>query len=382
MTGTGSSTISARFANRTNFNIDYYATPNTQIGTRRIQIMNYSNTTTNKTGLVRADRAGGGVDAMTGLWRSNAAITSIKVTHDTAQFAAGTTFSLYGVAAMSSFGAKATGGQIYQDADYYWHLFDSSGTFTPTTTLTNVDYLVIAGGGGSRATIAGGGGAGGYRTTVGTSGGGASAESKITLNSGTAYTISIGAGGSGYSNGNNTSISGTGLTTRESTGGGCGGYRSSPNGIAGGSGGGAGSSEANGAWAGGAGTANQGYAGATGKGGSLSPTGWHMGAGGGGAGGIAPEITATKTPGGPGLISAIDGVARAGGGGGGTQYGDATFGIGGIGGGGRGGAYFLAPTNGAPGTGSGGGGGGYAGVGDTATSLGGSGVVIIRYPKA
>ena len=99
LTGTGSSAISTRFNNRTNFNIDYYATPNTEISNRIVSIMNYSNTTTYKTGLLRANRAGGGTDATVGLWRSTAAINSITVTHDTAQFAAGSMFTLYGIAA-------------------------------------------------------------------------------------------------------------------------------------------------------------------------------------------------------------------------------------------------------------------------------------------
>jgi hypothetical protein len=99
LSGTGTSAVSDRFANRTNFNIDYYATPNTEIGNRIVQIQNYSNTTTYKTGLVRANRAGGGTDAIIGLWRSTAAITSILITHDTAQFATGSTFTLYGILA-------------------------------------------------------------------------------------------------------------------------------------------------------------------------------------------------------------------------------------------------------------------------------------------
>lgn len=99
LSGTGSAAQSTRFSNRTNFNIDYNATPNTEIGNRIIQIQNYSNTTTNKTALVRSNRAGGGVDAVVGLWRSTAAINEIKITHDTAQFASGSTFTLYGIKA-------------------------------------------------------------------------------------------------------------------------------------------------------------------------------------------------------------------------------------------------------------------------------------------
>ena len=99
LSGTGSAAQSTRFSNRTNFNIDYNAYPNTSVGNRIVQIMNYSNTTTYKTGIVRANSAASGTDAIVGLWRSTAAINSIAITHDTAQFAAGSMFTLYGIAA-------------------------------------------------------------------------------------------------------------------------------------------------------------------------------------------------------------------------------------------------------------------------------------------
>lgn len=99
LAGDGTTATSTRFANRTNFNIDYYATPNTQVGNRVISIQSYSNTTTYKTGLVRASRAGRGTDAMVGLWRSTAAINQITLTCDSDTFAAGSTFTLYGIAA-------------------------------------------------------------------------------------------------------------------------------------------------------------------------------------------------------------------------------------------------------------------------------------------
>lgn len=105
LTGTGTSAISNRWANRTNFNIDYYATPATTPGQRTIHIMNYANSTTYKTAISRADRASGtsysgtaGTDAIVGLWRSTSAITSIKITCDNDNFSSGTTMSLYGIA--------------------------------------------------------------------------------------------------------------------------------------------------------------------------------------------------------------------------------------------------------------------------------------------
>ena len=61
----------------------------------------------------------------------------------------------------------------------------------------SVEYLVVAGGGGGCGNLGGGGGAGGFRTSAGTSGGGASAESSLTLNQSTSYTVTVGAGGVG-----------------------------------------------------------------------------------------------------------------------------------------------------------------------------------------
>ncbi len=59
----------------------------------------------------------------------------------------------------------------------------------------SADFLVVAGGGSGAIRTGAGGGAGGYRTSVGTSGGGGSAESSLTLSTGTPYTVTVGAGG-------------------------------------------------------------------------------------------------------------------------------------------------------------------------------------------
>jgi len=116
-------------------------------------------------------------------------------------------------------------------------------------------YLVAAGGGGSGADSGGGpgGGAGGLRTTYGlTSGGGASAETNLTLATGT-YTITVGAGGAAY-DGSTTAQNGvastiTGVASVSTVGGGAGGdflkSGTAYKGNAGGSGGG--SANSNGA---------------------------------------------------------------------------------------------------------------------------------------
>jgi hypothetical protein len=249
-------------------------------------------------------------------------------------------------------------------------------------------YLVIAGGGGGGTGVAspgrrggGGGGAGGYKNSYAseTSGRNSSTESKITLNSGTTYTITVGAGGSGASsgtgnsgqNGNNSSISGSGLTTITSNGGGYG--TGNANGNSGGSGGGAmaGTGDYPPQYYGGSGTANQGFDGANGN----------INVGGGGGGATENGDTDGVGTGGDGLASSITGssVTRAGGGGaGGTQSagGDGGGGIGGPSGG-----VPLSPGNGTANTGGGGGGGNDEGQGLFGAN-GGSGVVILRLATA
>jgi hypothetical protein len=240
----------------------------------------------------------------------------------------------------------------------------------PATFTT--DFLVIAGGGGGAGSIAasigqGGGGAGGYRTSAGTSGGGASAESQLTLNINTNYTVTVGAGGNGGTSANGTKGSNSVFSTITSEGGGLG------SSGAGGSGGGGRFNNV----AGGAGTANQGFKGGDGV------SGHETGAGGGGAGAVGLN---TATPfglggaGGVGVASSITGssITRAGGGGGGSSI-DGGSAAGGTGGGGAGGSQANG-TAGTVNTGGGGGGGGRPVSGSTTGGAGGSGIVIIKYP--
>lgn len=65
-----------------------------------VQLQNYSNTTTNKTVLIRGNDANSYVTVAAGLYRSNSAITSITLnTSSTANFSSGSTFTLYGIKA-------------------------------------------------------------------------------------------------------------------------------------------------------------------------------------------------------------------------------------------------------------------------------------------
>jgi hypothetical protein len=298
-----------------------------------------------------------------GLWSpsTSAPITSIVFSSTYGSFVAGSTFSMYGIAAFGTTPTavpKASGGDIItNDGTYWYHQFLSSGVFIPNQSLS-CDFLVIAGGGGGAAVSSGGnysapgGGAGGYRTSVGTSGGGGSAESALSLLA-QQYAVTVGAGGTSNLTGSNSVFA-----TITSAGGG-----GTPNGN-GGSGGGAFDF---GTLTPGSGTANQGFAGAA----AASST---SAGGGGGAG----SVGSSARTGGAGITSSISGasVARAGGGGAGWG-GTATAG------GGAGGAASTTQSGSAGTINTGGGGGGASVAGGSASGgAGGSGIVVIRYAMA
>jgi hypothetical protein len=306
-----------------------------------------------------------------GLWTSTSAINAIQIRPYSAgggSFAANSTFSLYGLAAVGTTPAiapKASGGDVIDfDGTYWIHTFLTSGTFTPQTGLT-CDYLVVAGGGGGSSggngAGGGGGGAGGYRTG--------------SLSVATSTTVTIGAGGAGGVSANGTQGANSVFSSITSTGGGFGAVFPSfqnSTGGSGGSGGGA-SSVFNGFTStGGSATSGQGNAGGIG-----TTQGTYAGGGGGGAGAVGSNGGTNGGNGGNGLASSISGtsVTYAGGGGGGTDSGNAAS-SGGTGGGGAG-RYTSAAVSGT--TNRGGGGGGSSGVLSNAGGNGGSGIVIVRY---
>ena len=99
--GTGTTTGSVR-QSTTYIICDWYAALPTGTNDRvttLLNIMNYSNTTTNKTVLIRANNAASGTDAGVGMWRSTAAITSITLLTSNNAFRDGSTFTLYGITA-------------------------------------------------------------------------------------------------------------------------------------------------------------------------------------------------------------------------------------------------------------------------------------------
>jgi hypothetical protein len=280
------------------------------------------------------------------------------------------TYTLYGIKNYTTTlgnSIKATGGSISFDGTYVTHTFNTSGSFTPTQPIL-ADYLVVAGGGGGGGGNGGGGGggAGGYRSFTSQS-----------LSSGTSYTCTVGAGGTGgASRAYGTKGSDTIAFGITSSGGGQGGYFDGIVGTSGGSGGGGGS-KSSGTTSGGAGNAGsyspvEGYAG-----GSGNTASGYAGGGGGGATAVGGNATTTTAGvGGAGGNWLSIGNYYAGGGGGGSNS-TGTPSSGGVGGGGNGTNQTTA-AGGTPGlanTGGGGGGGGDNGSGNA----GGSGIVIIRY---
>jgi hypothetical protein len=101
LTGNGSSASSDRQTSVTSIGTDYngYFDGSDFNQAKIIQIMNYSNSTTYKTCLIRSNRAQSGTDAIVGLWRSTSAITSITLGANSLNFATGSTFTLYGIKA-------------------------------------------------------------------------------------------------------------------------------------------------------------------------------------------------------------------------------------------------------------------------------------------
>ena len=101
LTGDGSSAASTRTANDDEINIVSYIPGTSATGglyaVTTVDIMNYSNTTTYKTCLIRTSNASAGTAATVGMWRSTAAISTIFMRVSGFNMTAGTTATLYGI---------------------------------------------------------------------------------------------------------------------------------------------------------------------------------------------------------------------------------------------------------------------------------------------
>ena len=331
-----------------------------------------------------------------GLWSNPSPITSLTFTvlnNNTgtpSTYTEHSTFTLYGIKnAQRTAGnsIKATGGNIVFDGTYVYHVFNSTGAFVPTSSLT-ADVLVVAGGG------SGGTRSGGYNAGSGGGGAGGLLTFASQSLSPTSYVCTIGAGGAARAatsllQGNSGANSQFGnLTTAVGGGGGAAGTNANYNGANGGSGGGANYSSG----VPGTGTPGQGNNGGAGAVGQAA-----VGGGGGGAGAVGGNANGGTSTGGVGGIGATSvlinsiGIATgagelsggnyyfAGGGGGGAYIG--AGGLGGLGGGGKAGSNIVGnvyvSTAGAPNTGGGGGADGESA--NSTGSAGGSGIIVIRY---
>lgn len=204
-------------------------------------------------------------------------------------------------------------------------------TWTPPSSITGADVLMVAGGGGGGGHNAGGGGAGGllHYTNQTLSG---------------QKTITIGKGGTGGTDQQGSNGSDTTFTDfDDAIGGGGGGAQTSPSAAQnGGSGGGAGVTGTTP----GTGISGQGYGGGTGTGNST-----YMFGGGGGSGAAGGNATSSQAGhGGIGTQVNIGGTNYYwAGGGGGTAYTNGTAGNGGLGGGGGGSIRSTGSTAGSGG---------------------------------
>ena len=255
---------------------------------------------------------------------------------------------------------------IYSDATQGWVRFiaDVGSEVLLQAPNYTADVLIAAGGGGGGSGHSGGGGGGGA--------GGYITNSSKTLNTGTTYTVTVGAGGAGSTGTNASGVGSQGgdsSLTGETTavGGGGGGYAAGNVATTGGSGGGGGG---NSGTAGAAGTSGQGNAGGSAAGSGASASG-----GGGGGSGGAGQTGVGSAHGGAGTSNSITGsaVSYAGGGGGGAF---SSAGGTGNGGGGNGGGGTAVGADATANTGGGGGGGGQDSLGGD----GSDGVVIISVP--
>jgi hypothetical protein len=100
LNGNGSTASSFRSSSVTSAAFGLATDTANEFATSIIQLQNYSNTTTNKTSLARTNIASDRVRAIVNLWRNTQAIDSIFLQNNGAtNFVAGSTFTLYGIAA-------------------------------------------------------------------------------------------------------------------------------------------------------------------------------------------------------------------------------------------------------------------------------------------
>lgn len=103
LSGNGSAASSNRETGLTAMGTAWFTAPNSSAGNYILiaNIMNYSNSTTNKTVLTRTTKAENAVEASVGLYPSTSAITvlTVELSGSGNTFVSGSTFTLYGIKA-------------------------------------------------------------------------------------------------------------------------------------------------------------------------------------------------------------------------------------------------------------------------------------------
>jgi hypothetical protein len=97
LSGNGSSVDSRFITGLTYIQLGYHDYFTSSQSNATTHIMNYANTTTNKTVLNRTNNAAVGVGLSAGLYRSTAAITTIELLPLASTWVSGTTFNMYGI---------------------------------------------------------------------------------------------------------------------------------------------------------------------------------------------------------------------------------------------------------------------------------------------
>lgn len=99
VSGDGTSAVSGRRTSQAYMRLTNYTDQGTYGGfNSALHFINYSNTTTYKTMLQRANQANSATETVVNLWRSTSAISSIKI-YQAVAFPTGSTFTLYGILA-------------------------------------------------------------------------------------------------------------------------------------------------------------------------------------------------------------------------------------------------------------------------------------------
>lgn len=99
LSNVGTAAAAGRETNYSYITLDRYSYFTTSQSNMIINLLNYSNTTTNKTVLVRGNNPLVGTSGVVGLWRSTAAISTVLMYLSGSTFANGSQATLYGIKA-------------------------------------------------------------------------------------------------------------------------------------------------------------------------------------------------------------------------------------------------------------------------------------------